>query len=243
MRRLSVVFLMILFTLSLAACSGRAAPSPTAEPTATLAAPPAIVTSTPGSGSLLVILPTARVVDSLDAVIQAGTNVRMGPGMLFDVTGTYSGEQQVKVTGQEPGGNWFYVENPQGLSGWANMHFLTLSDDQVELAVKEPSGELVIRGHIYTPNGNPANGLGVSLLEPDSPNSAQLDSAFSNQAGEWYLYLPLEMAGKWTVRADSYGCDSNAVNSDCNLIGHFPDPQDVTLPLPAGTWIDFTLLS
>ena len=190
----------------------------------------------------MLILPTARVVDSMQATIQAGTNVRVGPGMLFDIAGNYSSEQQVTITGQEPGGNWFYVDNPSGVSGWVNMYLITLSSDQLTPVVKEPAGVLVIKGHIYTPNGNPAFGLGISLLKSDSGDSPQVDVAYSNLAGEWVLYLPSADTGKWTVRADSYGCDSNAVNSACNLIGHFPDPQEVTLPLPAETWIDFELL-
>lgn len=242
MRRFYLSILIGVIAVLLAACSQQPVSSPTPQPAATSPLIALLPASTPSeTTSGLLLLPTPQLVDSLEAAVQANSNIRSGPGALFAVIATFAQEQQVVVTRQAPGGNWFYVDNGDQ-SGWVNMHLVMLSGDANQLRPIDPADVLVIKGHIYTPNGSPAYGVGVSLLRKLSNDTPQVDVAYSNDAGEWYLFLPPTETGTWVVRPDSYGCDSNAVNTGCSLIGHFPEPQQMTLPLPAGTWIDFTLL-
>jgi hypothetical protein len=223
------------------------ADSSTLEPTTGCISIPTVTplpTGTPGISpfeALLTVEPN-RSPSPEQAVLQTDVNLRKGPGMLFDIRNGYGQGQTVLVLGQAPGGDWYQVQTADSLTGWMRSAILTLDGLAIDLPLIVPTEVLTIKGHVYSPGKNPASAIGVTLLEENSNDAAQRDVGNTNAFGEWYIYLPTSMARQWTLRADSYSCKSNAVNSACGLIGQFPQAQTVTLPLPADTWIDFYML-
>lgn len=247
MRRTALFLWTVLLLASLTACTTGSTPTSTAEiipvntstqsaqlPTLTAAVPAA---TTQASATLK----TATAAPQ-HAALQTGVNLRNGPGMLFDIINAYNQNQSVLVLGQAPAGDWYQVQTPDNRTGWMRSAVLTLDGLAMDLPVIVPTDVLTIRGHVYTSSKNPASHIGVSLLEKDSNTSPQKDVGNTDAFGEWYIYLPTSLAGQWTLRVDSYSCESNTVNSACGLIGQFPPAQTVSLPLAEGTWIDFQLL-
>lgn len=244
MRRISVFVQFALLALLLSACA--ALPTPTPQPTATtnpiLALLAASATSIP-TPTLPPNTPIPTPYQPIQATITTDNlQLRQGPGLRFDPIGMYPQDQKVTVISQAPSGFWLQVQTADNQSGYMMTNYLTLDGYLFDVPVVQPDDVLTIKGHIYTPNGNPATKLGVTLLEANSDDVSQQDVGWTDDFGEWYVFLPAGLEGNWTVRVDSYNCRSNAVNTACNLIGHFPEPQTVTVPLAPDAWVDFQML-
>ncbi len=242
MRRIFVFAQIALMVLLLAACAAQLTPTP--QPTATtnpiLAHLAASATSIP-TPTLPPNTPTPY--QPIQATITTDNLLlRQGPGLRFDPIGMYPQDQKVTVISQAPSGFWLQVLTADNQSGYMMTNYLTLDGYLFDVPVVQPSGVLIIKGHIYTPNGNPATKLGVTLLEANSDDVSQQDVGWTDDFGEWYVFLPPGLEGNWTLRVDSYNCESNTVNTACNLIGHFPEPQTVAVPLAPDAWIDFQML-
>lgn len=244
MRRIFVFAPIAFLLLLLSACG--VLPTTTPQPTATtnpvLELLAASATSIP-TATLAPNTPTPTPYQPIQATIQIDNLLlRQGPGMRFDRIGMYSTGEKVKVISQAPSGFWLQVQTPDNQSGYMMTNYLKLDGYLFDVPVIQPADVITIKGHIYTPNGNPATRLGVSLLEENSEDVNQQDVGWTDDFGEWYLFLPAGSDGNWVVRVDSYNCKSNAVNTACTLIGHFPEPQTVTVPLAPETWVDFQML-
>ena len=242
MRRISVFVQIAFLSLLLSACA--ALPTPTPQPTATTNPILALLAATATSIPTPTLPPnTPTPYQPIQATITTDNLLlRQGPGMRFDRIGMYSTGEKVKVISQAPSGFWLQVQTTDNQSGYMMTNYLKLDGYLFDVPVFQPAGVLTVKGHIYTPNGNPASQLGVSLLEANSDDVSQQDVGWTDAFGEWYVFLPAGLEGDWVVRVDSYNCRSNAVNTACNLIGHFPEPQTVTVPLSPETWVDFRML-
>jgi len=244
MRRIFVFAQIALMVLLLSACV--ALPTPTPQPTATINPVLALLAATETSvqtPTLPPIMPTPTPYQPIQATIQTDNLLlRQGPGMRFDYIGMYPQDQKITVISQAPSGFWLQVQTADNQSGYMMTNYLKLDGDLFDVPVVLPSGVLTIKGHIYTPNGNPATRLGVSLLKEGSTDVSQQDVGWTDDFGEWTLFLPQGSEGNWVVWVDSYNCKSNAVNTACNLIGNFPEPQTVTVPVAPDAWVDFQML-
>jgi len=250
MRRLSTFVLVVLSVVILSACAGQPTAAPTAQPTATtlpFIGLIATATSTPNPLPAETVLPTALPTAVTYQVIRATINIdalymREGPGFLFDQLDVYPKGQKVDVIAQEPDGDWVFVQTGDFMSGWMNTNYLDLQGSLSSVPAIIPVGLIMIKGHVYMAGHAPATRIGVAILPAESEDTALQDVANTNERGEWYIFLPPSFEGSWTIAPNAYSPESSAVNAAGNLIGTFPAPQTVSVPVPADTWIDFYLM-
>jgi hypothetical protein len=147
----------------------------------------------------------------------------------------------VTLLGREPGNNWVLVQTPNNLSGWMNVVGLTMIGDVTPLPIFQVTNVLVLHGHVWTVDNKPATDVNVGIFSVDNPSANREDNSKTNSVGEWYLYLPSDFKGNWTVGIVAYGCTGNVVNNptDCNLIGKFPGATAISLPMTADVNIEF----
>lgn len=105
-----------------------------------------------------------------------------------------------------------------------------------------PEGFVIVKGHVYSPNGSPASHVTLTLT-PASGEPADEDAATTDVLGQFYFFLPEESRGVWTLEAGGYGCDSSAVNAACALIGVFPPAREVDVKESAELWINLQMVS
>ena len=246
MRRLSVSIPAILLTLLLAACVGEPTVTPTVQPTATtlpFIALIATATATPLPEQTTAV-PTPAPTVATYQITRATINIealylREGPGFLFDQYDVYPKGQKVDVIAQEPDGDWFFVQTADLNSGWMNKNYLDLEGSISNIPATMPLGVLVIKGHVYMPNHVPANKISVTIMPAGTNDTTRQDVANTNDRGEWYIFLPASFEGSWTIGPNGYSPESNATNGTGSLAGSFPEPQTITVPVSADTWIDF----
>ena len=89
-------------------------PFPSPTPTRTPMTPPA--TATPVVA--LTPTPAARPAAPQAEVVSAGLNIRQGPGINYEVTGTAAAGDRFEVVGQNAAGTWLQVITAGGSEGW-----------------------------------------------------------------------------------------------------------------------------
>ena len=168
--------------------------------------------------------------------------LREGPGFLFDNIGNYMVNQKVSVLGRAPGGFWLKVRTADANEGWMRVDVLELSETKYDAPEIEPVGGIILRGHVYAPNGTPATIITV-MINPENATDTRLqDVAVTDFSGKYYFFLPPGLTGNWTIVANDWGCNGNNVTKTCALIGQFPPPKLITLPDAASDWIDLAIL-
>lgn len=239
---LSVLSILFLFSLSGCGLFNRATETPeltlppelTFEPVPPTSIPP---TKTP------VPLPTPTPYVPVEVkVIFDGLRLRSGPGYQFETLELYSVDTQVKVLGIVPGYIWVHTQTPDGQTGWMLRQGLELPLSIYDLPVIEPEGVITLRGHVYTTNGNPASDMVVMANPLGDETTKYQDVGNSDVLGRWFIYFPNTYKGNWSVVVNGYGCESNAVNSVCSLLGAFPPPQTINLSEIGDSWMDFQLV-
>jgi len=208
-------------------------PSETPRPTVSLpTAPPATatpaVTPTPFAGMAAEVM-----VDNLF--------LRAGPGFLHEAYWTYPEGERVEAWGRAPGWSWVYVKTNNDLQGWMKLELLTLEGDFYALPETIPEGFVIVRGHVYTPDGSPASHITLTL-SPAGGEAADEDAATTDIEGRFYFFLPEGSSGEWTLAAGAYGCESSAVDANCSLMGAFPPAQQVDVRESAEVWYNLQLL-
>lgn len=244
-QRISVLF-PVLFILLLAGCSSPAASVPASEtpdlmltesaytptavlPTATSTVPAPTATSTP-----YVPLTATIIFDNL--------RLRMGPGYLFDTSELFPQNDKVKILGKEPGDLWLYVQTSNEMTGWMLIYGLQFDSGYLfEVPVITPENVMTLKGHVWAATHNPASQISVALIPGDGVDKPTEATATTNDRGEWYIYLPEDTRGEYTIAANGYGCESNIVSGNCALQGKFPAYQTVQLPVNPDLWIEFQM--
>ena len=245
--RISNVILVGVLLLVLS--SGCAKAMDPAYPTSTYPSPittePSPPTETPQPAATETPLPTPSPTpyQPFEAVVKIDDLLlRSGPGFLNEASQTYTEGETVQVLGRAPGWSWVYVQTSDDLLGWMKLELLDIKGNIYDAPEVIPDGFVIIKGHMYTPNGNPASHITLTLT-PAGGAPADEDAATTDVLGRFYFFLPEGSEGVWTLEAGGYSCESNAVNAGCSLIGVFPPPQEIDLNESADIWINLQMTS
>jgi len=225
--------------LFLAACTRQApGPAPIATPrlftpvpilsTPTLVPstePPTPTPSATATAGPFTPFPAKPAVDAL--------KLRVGPGMLFDALLLLNKGDSVMVQGRAPGGEWFAVKTADDIEGWVFGQLLVVDQGLQAAPLTEPQNAQLVRGRLTDSAGLPISGVQFSLTQGQDGHT----SAVTDQAGDFYAFLPEDISGDWLVSYDAIACTSNAyADSACAVYkpGYTgvvqPDSQPVTLP-------------
>lgn len=239
--------LLVLFLLSLIFVTGCAKAMDPARPTITFPAPittePNPPTDTPQPTTTDTPAPTATPVpyQPFEAVVMVdGLLLRSGPGFLHEAYWTYPEGEIVEVLGRAPGWSWVYVSTSNNLLGWMKIELLEAKTSFYNAPEVIPDGFVIVKGHVYTPNGNPASHITLQLM-PEGGEPADSDSATTDALGQFYFFLPKGSRGTWTLAANAYGCESNTVTSACNLIGQFPPALEIDVQSAGEVWYNLQM--
>jgi hypothetical protein len=235
---------ILVMALILAGCSQ---PTPAALPTPTSTYSPLILLPTQEA---TVQLPTVTAQPQTSATASAfnpieakvvfdNYRLRQGPGLMFEAVKLYEIDTKVTLLARERGDNWVLVQTEDYRSGWMKIDGLEYIGDISPLPILAVTGAQVIRGRVLRTDMTPATKIGVSIKRVDNASPDFEDYCMTNDAGEWYLYLPLEMSGNWTIGTNAYSPESNAVDASGNIVGGWPGAQLITLPLQADVSFEF----
>jgi len=203
-------------------------PTETPQPTATDTPSPTL-TSTPYQPFEAVVM-----VDDLF--------LRSGPGFLHEAYWTYPEGEVVEVLGRAPGLSWVYVHTANNLLGWMKLELLDLQGSLYDAPEVIPDGFVIVKGHVYTPNGNPASHISL-MLTPAEGDVSEQDTATTDALGQFYFFLPEGSRGAWMLAASAYGCNSNAVNAACDLMGTLPAPLEINVQSAAEVWYNLQIIN
>lgn len=244
MKKPLLITIVLLSATILGGCASAMDP---AYPTATYPAPittePSPPTQSPQPTATDTPAPTLTPTpfQPFEAVVNVeGLLLRSGPGFLHEAYWTYPQGEIVQVLGRAPGWGWVYVQTANNLLGWMKLELLDLKGDFYDAPEVTPEDAVIVKGHVYTPNGNPASHISLSLtpVEGDVSNS---DNATTDTLGQYYFFLPKGSRGTWTLAGNAYGCESNAVNDACELIGYFPPPLDIDVREASEFWFNLQI--
>jgi hypothetical protein len=244
MKTIKIITPLILLILVLAGCANA---TPAALPTPTPTYLPLILLPTQAPTAQLptitpLPLPTATISPFMPIeakVIFDNYRLRVGPGLMFDAVRMYEVGDNVTLLAREPGDNWVLVQTADNRSGWMKVVGLEFIGDISPLPVVAVTNAQIIRGRVLRTDMTPATLIGVSIARVNNPSPDFEDVCMTNAAGEWYLYLPLQLTGDWVIGTNAYSPESNAVDSSGNLVGNWPGTQLITLPLQADVSFEF----
>lgn len=168
--------------------------------------------------------------------------LRSGPGFLHSPLAQYPTGETVEVLGRTPGWSWLYVGTKDGQQGYMKVELLDLAGSFYDAPEVIPDGFLIIKGHLYTPNGNPASYITLALIPPEGA-AADADAATTDILGRFFFFLPEDSRGIWTLEAGAYGCDSSAVNASCSLIGILPPAREINVKESAEIWYNLQMVN
>jgi hypothetical protein len=168
--------------------------------------------------------------------------LRSGPGYLFETIRQYPENQTVALLGRAPGNNWFYVQTEDGFTGWLKMEGIELEGNYFDAPEVTPDHVVIVRGRVFGTNGSPASDLALQVQPKWDVNPSMQDVGRTDVTGRFYIYLPEGTSGDWVIAITAYGCESSAVDRNCSLIGKFPEPSLITLPVAADMEMEFHLL-
>lgn len=252
MKKLSLLLISSLFMIVLVGCGIFAAPSPTPTfpPTQTATEALPTITALPPTQELPtitplpteVILPTAfspsPAVAGVDNLI-----LRSGPGTLFENLAMYKADTNLTVYGKAPGEQWYLVVTPDHLSGWMNANMVTLQGEAADLPYLSPADADVLKGHVKTPNGLPASGIGISLAQANQDLAAGPDATVTDATGTFYLYIPLNTNGEFILGPSGYTCEGNLIIGKCELPYNLPGATSFSLPADLSITFEFVLIA
>lgn len=235
--------------LLLALLSGCVKTMEPAYPTATYPVPitvePEFPTDTPQPVATSTTAPTLTPTpyQPFEAKVMVdGLFLRSGPGFLHSALEMYNTGDIVQVLGRTPGWSWVYVQTSDDLYGYMKLELLELQGEFYDAPEVIPDGFVIVKGHVYTPSGNPASHITLTLKPPDGELGDE-DAATTDVLGQFYFFLPADSRGEWTLEAGGYGCESTAVNASCSLIGSFPPAIQVDVKESAEVWYNLQMVN
>ena len=165
-------------------------------------------------------------------------NLRVMPGMLFQVSRVLAKNTRLKVIGRSPGGEWLNVINNESIIGWVHVDFVQGGHDGPPPPTVEPGTVILVTGRVVDSTGAPVSGIGFSITQGTRRTDATTD-----ETGRFYAFLPNTMSGTWSVGFISIACTSNVMDSNCNCLNGTcgkPDPQTMSVALPPAGVLNFT---
>jgi uncharacterized protein YgiM (DUF1202 family) len=199
-----------------------------------LVTPSALPKSTPSptaTGILYVPLKATTLVDNLV--------LRTGPGLLFNTITMYKLDVTVTVIGKSQGGGWFLVNTAESFSGWMKADYLKCSGDANTLPFIAYPDASIITGHVQNKQGEPMKQ--VEVMAYSAANMNIEDHTVTDANGTYFLFLPSDVTGNYTVGLNTYACGSSAVDDQCQALYGYPSAQAVVLPFSTPKQVDFVL--
>jgi hypothetical protein len=200
------------------------APAKTSVP-ATYTSVPSVTATEEGFGEVYVYTAVENV------------NLRVQPGMLFQVSRVLVKNTRLRLLGSAPGGEWLYVRNDESISGWVNVNVVGGGYDGPPAPLVEPTDVILVTGKVVTSLGTPVSGIGFAITQ-----GARRTDASTDETGQFYAYLPRTMRGTWQVGYVSIACTSNIMDANCNCIGGIcgkVNPQSISITLPQNGVLNF----
>lgn len=237
MKSLNRWFLLIsLFISTLTGCSQ--APAESSLPSAVPSSTPILPTATPLPPTATPEPTSTPFIPITGRVNVLSINLRAGPSTAHAISGTYAQGSGLKVLGTAPGGEWALVETADGQKGWMYTSLLALDGETEGIPVVEPPQSLQVTGQVMGSDGQPVGGIKIAVFE-GLGTAGKYSEAVTDLTGRFYVYLPQDSQGEWTVQVIGYRCTSRIVNQNCQYAGKFLDNGITTLELPQNTRIEF----
>ena len=164
-------------------------------------------------------------------------NLRVQPGLLFQVSRVMLKNTRLRLLGQSLGGEWLNVRNDEGVVGWVSANVVLMAYDGPPPPVVEPPDALLVTGMVTTELGTPVSGIGLAVTQGSRRTDAMTDAT-----GQFYAYLPRNMSGVWSVGYVSISCTSNVMDANCNCINNrcgSASPESALVELPQSTPLNF----
>jgi len=164
-------------------------------------------------------------------------NLRTRPGTLFPVSRVMPKNTRLEVLGRAPGGEWLNVLNDESILGWVQAEFMAGGFDGPPPPVVEPKDVLLVSGRVVDESGSAVSGIVFAIVQ----GSRRVDAA-TDDAGQFYAYLPKSMQGSWSVEYVSASCTSNAMDLGCvcsNGNCGKPEPVSQSVTLPSNSVLPF----
>jgi hypothetical protein len=158
-------------------------------------------------------------------------NLRTNPGLLFTVSRVMAQGTRLQVIGLTPGGDWAFVRNNEGITGWVDLTFLR-PFPKTQSPMVEPTDDVqLVKGNVVDAEDIPMHGINFSITQGTKRTDAR-----TNASGVFYAYMPTSATGVWTVGFNSIEAGSNALTVECltdtNACGR-TDRLTIDLTLPA----------
>lgn len=200
------------------------------------------VTSTPEpTNAPLMLTPTSDGVTLSLQQIQEGSgifvytssqnvNFRVGPGKLFQVSRVLASGTRLELLGYASNNKWMMVKNDEGIVGWIDALFVEGGFDGAPPPSIVPTDVITINGYVYNESG-PMTYIGIALVQGE-----QFDESYTDESGNFYMYLPKTLKGDWFLQEYSIGCKSNLMDKNCKCLNNscgslFPANIKITFPL------------
>jgi hypothetical protein len=161
-------------------------------------------------------------------------NIRTNPGKLFEVIASASQGGLMQVLGKAPGGEWFFIRQENGVQGWIFGQLLETDQDLQAVPVFMPANVMVLEGRIMKENGQPVSGIQFAFVQEQNGQMLRNDGN-SDENGIFFVFMPVEISGTWTVSYTAISCSSNTMDAACNCLEGVcgtvaPSVQTITLP-------------
>lgn len=157
-------------------------------------------------------------------------NLRVNPGLLFQVSRVLPKNTKLTLLGLAPGEEWLNVKNDEGVIGWVSSNVVLMAYDGPRAPMVEPQNVFLVTGKVLTELDTPVTGIGFAIYQGERRTDARTD-----ETGQFYAYLPANMSGVWSVGYVSVACTSNTMDANCNCIGGKcggASPESISVELP-----------
>lgn len=236
-----LIMVAILIIVLFPACTRTVAPASLPSPTLTLAPTftPILPTFTP--------IPTSTPTQPAFTPFTAESMVdnllfRTNPGYLFPASKMLKEGTEIQILGKSPGGDWLHVRSTENEEGWLFTALVVFDRDLSTIPIIPPEGVQVVTGKVLDQDGLPVSGMHFTIIQGTGTQAPRND-AMTDADGNFYLFMPQNASGEWTLAYTAYSCKSNKVDAECNWlhgIGGQPYPEQVTVTLPQIAPLDFT---
>ncbi len=143
--------------------------------------------------------PTTAVYRQLNAVVSVQSlNIRLGPGSVFPLVTARLENTPLYVIGLALGDEWVLVRTPDNLMGWAKAEYIDIDGSIESLPYIQPQDAMLIQGRVEDIDGKAIPGVDIAIHQGSSAGEVRTD-AFSDEAGNFYAFIPATSSGTWRV--------------------------------------------
>lgn len=161
-------------------------------------------------------------------------NFRVGPGRLFQVSRVLAKGTRLELLGYGADNKWIYVKNDEGIVGWVDGLFVDGSFDGPQPPIIVPEDVITITGNVTNANG-PITFVGIALVQ-----GGQFTEGYTDETGNFYIYVPKTLKGDWFLQEYSIDCRSNLMDANCQCLNNscgslFPESIKITFPVASNS--------